>query len=174
MMDCIESTCLFSLRMSLLWAPVLKANGCYIGAYVTAVDTFREVLKDKHFPPGNSILFTSSPVGSVTISVVKDDIISECAINVSAVAGYAGRRVEAKAKLEANRKRHLECTDFNRIPTTGFPEHYFKFAAYNELESRADVKTAILTAVFSSFQQQWYNGLQQLIENPYIYRRKLL
>ncbi|GJV75379.1 chalcone isomerase [Tanacetum coccineum] len=68
--------------MSPLWEPVLKANGCYTGAYVTAVDTFREVLKDTHFPPGNSVLFTSSPVGSVTINVVKDDIISEYAINV--------------------------------------------------------------------------------------------
>nr|GEX55529.1 serine carboxypeptidase-like 13 [Tanacetum cinerariifolium] len=35
---------------------------CYIDAYVTTVDTFREDLKDKHFPPGNSVLFTLSPV----------------------------------------------------------------------------------------------------------------
>ncbi|GJT83671.1 hypothetical protein Tco_1058013 [Tanacetum coccineum] len=31
------------------------------------------------------------------------------------------------------------------LQPTGFPEHYFNFAAYNELEQRADVKTAILT-----------------------------
>ncbi|GJX87999.1 hypothetical protein Tco_0340013, partial [Tanacetum coccineum] len=28
-------------------------------------------------------------------------------------------------------------TQFNRIPTTGFTEHYLKFAAYNELGRRA-------------------------------------
>ncbi|GJX24673.1 chalcone isomerase [Tanacetum coccineum] len=27
---------------------------------ITTVDKFHEVLKDEHFPPGNSILFTSS------------------------------------------------------------------------------------------------------------------
>ncbi|GKA78304.1 hypothetical protein Tco_0784841 [Tanacetum coccineum] len=31
------------------------------------------------------------------------------------------------------------------MPATGLPEHYFNFAAYSELEQRADVKTAILT-----------------------------
>ncbi|GJR97141.1 Rho GDP-dissociation inhibitor 1-like protein [Tanacetum coccineum] len=46
-------------RMSRLWAPALKANGCYIDAYVPAVDKFREILKDTHFPPGDSILFKS-------------------------------------------------------------------------------------------------------------------
>lgn len=60
-----------SERISQLWAPVLKANGCYTDAYVTAVDKFHEVLKDEHFPPGNSILFTSSPVGSVKVSTIR-------------------------------------------------------------------------------------------------------
>ncbi|GJY79919.1 hypothetical protein Tco_0492670 [Tanacetum coccineum] len=36
----------FSQRMSRLWVPVLKANGCYIDAYVPAIDKFREILKE--------------------------------------------------------------------------------------------------------------------------------
>ncbi|PWA68104.1 Chalcone--flavonone isomerase [Artemisia annua] len=71
-----------SERISQLWAPVLKANGCYTDAYVTAVDKFREILKDEHFPPGNSILFTSSPVGSLKLNLAKDGIIAEDAIMV--------------------------------------------------------------------------------------------
>ncbi|GJV33970.1 nucleotide-binding alpha-beta plait domain-containing protein [Tanacetum coccineum] len=36
----------FSQRMSRLWVPVLKANGCYIDAYVPAMKMFREILKE--------------------------------------------------------------------------------------------------------------------------------
>ncbi|GJX70018.1 hypothetical protein Tco_0307189 [Tanacetum coccineum] len=34
--------------------------------------------------------------------------ITRAGRRVAAIIGYAGRRVEAKAKLEANRERHLE------------------------------------------------------------------
>nr|GEU65845.1 chalcone isomerase [Tanacetum cinerariifolium] len=51
--------------MSQLCAAVLKANGCYIDAYVPAVDKFREILKDTYFPPGDSILFTSEILSKI-------------------------------------------------------------------------------------------------------------
>nr|GEZ60221.1 nucleic acid-binding, OB-fold protein [Tanacetum cinerariifolium] len=35
--------------------------------------------------------------------------------------------------------------DVQQIPNSDFPEHYFNFAAYNELAARADVRNAILT-----------------------------
>nr|GEV62030.1 hypothetical protein [Tanacetum cinerariifolium] len=38
-------------------------------------------------------------------------------------------------------------TSIEPIPNDSFPEHYFKFEAYNEVQSKADVKDATLTAI---------------------------
>ncbi|GJX82626.1 GOLM25 protein [Tanacetum coccineum] len=44
----IEAFHVFKSFLGVSGQPVLKANGCYIDAYFTAVDKFREVLKDEH------------------------------------------------------------------------------------------------------------------------------
>ncbi|GJT02304.1 sucrose synthase [Tanacetum coccineum] len=40
-------------------------------------------------------------------------------------------------------------TQFEAAPNIGFPKHYFNFAAYNELQSRADITDSILTVATS-------------------------
>ncbi|KAI3449527.1 hypothetical protein Pfo_006192 [Paulownia fortunei] len=54
-----------------------KAIGKYTDAESEATKKFLEVFKDETFPPGASILFTQSPVGSLTISFSKDDSLPE-------------------------------------------------------------------------------------------------
>nr|GEU34846.1 nucleic acid-binding, OB-fold protein [Tanacetum cinerariifolium] len=44
--------------------------------------------------------------------------------------------------LYVTRKRY---TRIEPIANDSFPEHYFNFAAYNEVQSKADVKDATLT-----------------------------
>ncbi|PWA38106.1 Chalcone--flavonone isomerase [Artemisia annua] len=66
----------FSETISQLWVGILKANGTYSDADVTNIVKFLDALKDESFAPGASILFTSSPAGSVTVNLVKDGIIS--------------------------------------------------------------------------------------------------
>ncbi|PSR93061.1 Chalcone--flavonone isomerase [Actinidia chinensis var. chinensis] len=54
-----------------------KAVGIHTDAEAKAVEKFIEVFKDETFPPGASILFTQSPLGSLTISFSKDGSIPE-------------------------------------------------------------------------------------------------
>ncbi|KAL3827856.1 hypothetical protein ACJIZ3_016658 [Penstemon smallii] len=54
-----------------------KAVGTYTDAESEATKKFIEVLKNKTFPPGASILFTQSPLGSLTISFSKDSSLPE-------------------------------------------------------------------------------------------------
>lgn len=44
-----------------------KALGIYTEAEEKAIEKFVEVFKDETFPPGASILFTQSPLGSLTV-----------------------------------------------------------------------------------------------------------
>ena len=46
-----------------------KSVGIYTDAEAKAIEKFNEVLKDETFPPGNSILFTHSPLGALTVSI---------------------------------------------------------------------------------------------------------
>lgn len=46
-----------------------KGVGTYTDDEANAVEQFLEVFKDETFPPGASILFTQSPLGSLTVSV---------------------------------------------------------------------------------------------------------
>ncbi|PWA47193.1 chalcone isomerase [Artemisia annua] len=100
----------FSETISQLWVEILKANGTYTDADVTNIVKFLNALKDESFAPGASILFTSSPAGSVTVNLVKDGIISEAAIVVfenekwgatvmESVIGKNGVSQEAKQSL---------------------------------------------------------------------------
>lgn len=45
-----------------------KAIGIYTDDEAKAVEKFLETFKDEKFPPGHSILFTQSPLGSLTVS----------------------------------------------------------------------------------------------------------
>ncbi|CAK9155081.1 unnamed protein product [Ilex paraguariensis] len=54
-----------------------KAVGTYTDAEEKAIEKFIEVFKDETFPPGASILFTQSPLGSLTISFSKDGTIPD-------------------------------------------------------------------------------------------------
>nr|P11651.1 RecName: Full=Chalcone--flavanone isomerase B; Short=CHI-B; Short=Chalcone isomerase B [Petunia x hybrida]CAA32730.1 chalcone isomerase [Petunia x hybrida]prf//1807331B chalcone flavanone isomerase [Petunia x hybrida] len=54
-----------------------KATGTYSDAGSRAIEKFLNVVKSETFLPGASILFTQSPLGSLTISFTKDDSISE-------------------------------------------------------------------------------------------------
>ncbi|GJU78511.1 hypothetical protein Tco_1275581 [Tanacetum coccineum] len=52
-----------------------------------------------------------------------------------------------KLLKEEERRRKKEETERKPIPNDSFPEHYFKFAAYNEVQSKADMHGATLTAL---------------------------
>lgn len=54
-----------------------KMVGTYTDAEAKAIEKFIEVFKDENFPPGASILFTQSPLGSLTIAFSKDGSIPE-------------------------------------------------------------------------------------------------
>ncbi|KAM7499220.1 hypothetical protein LguiA_023634 [Lonicera macranthoides] len=54
-----------------------KALGIYTEAEEKAIEKFVEVFKDETFPPGASILFTQSPLGSLTISFSKSCCLPE-------------------------------------------------------------------------------------------------
>ncbi|CAI9785626.1 unnamed protein product [Fraxinus pennsylvanica] len=54
-----------------------KAIGTYTDAESKAIEKFLEVFKNENFPPGSSILFTQSPLGSLTISFSKGDSLPE-------------------------------------------------------------------------------------------------
>ncbi|KAL0340105.1 UNVERIFIED_CONTAM: Chalcone--flavonone isomerase [Sesamum radiatum] len=54
-----------------------KAVGKYTDAQSEATKKFLQVFRNETFPPGASILFTQSPLGSLTISFSKDGSIPE-------------------------------------------------------------------------------------------------
>ncbi|KAK4407043.1 Chalcone--flavonone isomerase [Sesamum angolense] len=54
-----------------------KAVGKYTDAESEATKKFLQVFRNETFPPGASILFTQSPLGSLTISFSKDGSITE-------------------------------------------------------------------------------------------------
>ncbi|XP_068637701.1 chalcone--flavanone isomerase [Aristolochia californica] len=54
-----------------------KAAGIYTEAEAMAVEKFKQVFKDENFPPNSSILFTLSPLGSLTIAFSKDSTVPE-------------------------------------------------------------------------------------------------
>ncbi|XP_060214974.1 chalcone--flavanone isomerase [Lycium barbarum] len=54
-----------------------KAIGTYGDAESQAIEKFLNVFQSETFPPGASILFTQSPLGSLTISFTKDDSIPD-------------------------------------------------------------------------------------------------
>nr|GEU93095.1 chalcone isomerase [Tanacetum cinerariifolium] len=67
----------YSEKVSEMCVGVWKAHGTYTDADGATIDKFLEVFKDENFLPGASILFTTSPDGSLTISFSKDGIIPE-------------------------------------------------------------------------------------------------
>lgn len=49
---------------------IWKSLGRYTDAESKAIEQFIKVFKDENFPPGASILFTISPLGSLTVSKI--------------------------------------------------------------------------------------------------------
>ena len=72
----------YSEKVCEMCVGVWKAHGTYTDADGATLDKFLEVFKDKNFPPGSSIRFTISPVGSIAISFSKHDMIPETATAV--------------------------------------------------------------------------------------------
>ncbi|XP_052206143.1 chalcone--flavanone isomerase-like isoform X2 [Diospyros lotus] len=54
-----------------------KAIGTYTDSEAKAIEKFMEIFKDENFPPGASILFTQSPIGSLVITFSKDGSMPE-------------------------------------------------------------------------------------------------
>uniref|UniRef100_A0AAU8HMI8 Chalcone-flavonone isomerase family protein n=2 Tax=Silybum marianum TaxID=92921 RepID=A0AAU8HMI8_SILMA len=69
----------YSEKVCEMCTGIWKAQGTYTDADTTTIEKFLEVFKDENFLPGSSILFTTSPNGSLTISFSKDGIIPEAA-----------------------------------------------------------------------------------------------
>ncbi|KAJ9545664.1 hypothetical protein OSB04_025371 [Centaurea solstitialis] len=69
----------YSEKVSEMCVGVWKAQGTYTDADTATIEKFLEVFKDENFLPGSSILFTTSPNGSLTISFSKDGVIPEAA-----------------------------------------------------------------------------------------------
>ncbi|XP_071710757.1 chalcone--flavanone isomerase [Rutidosis leptorrhynchoides] len=69
----------YSEKVSEMTVGVWKSHGTYTDADEATIDKFLEVFKDENFSPGSSILFTTSAVGSLTISFSKDGTIPETA-----------------------------------------------------------------------------------------------
>ncbi|KAL4556838.1 hypothetical protein LXL04_035002 [Taraxacum kok-saghyz] len=67
----------YSEKVSEMCVGVWKAHGTYTDADATTIEKFLEVFKDQNFPPTSSILFTTSPAGSLAISFSKDGSIPE-------------------------------------------------------------------------------------------------
>nr|AHI86005.1 chalcone isomerase [Olea europaea]AHI86006.1 chalcone isomerase [Olea europaea] len=89
-----------------------KAKGTYTDAESKAIEKFLEVFKNETFPPGSSILFTQSPLGSLTISFSKGDSLPESGVAVienkllseavlQSIIGEHGVSPEAKQSLAA-------------------------------------------------------------------------
>uniref|UniRef100_A0A5B7BF61 Chalcone-flavonone isomerase family protein n=1 Tax=Davidia involucrata TaxID=16924 RepID=A0A5B7BF61_DAVIN len=100
-----------------------KAVGSYTDAESKAIEKFIEVFKDEIFPPGASILFTQSPLGSLTIGFSKDGSLPEEGIAVienkqlseavlESIIGKHGVSPEAKQSLASRISLLLkECDD---------------------------------------------------------------
>ncbi|CAH1445254.1 unnamed protein product [Lactuca virosa] len=67
----------YSEKVSEMCVGVWKSNGTYTDADAITIDKFLEVFKDQNFPPDSSILFTTSSIGSLSISFSKDGSIPE-------------------------------------------------------------------------------------------------
>ncbi|XP_031114949.1 chalcone--flavonone isomerase [Ipomoea triloba] len=87
-----------------------KAAGIYGDAESKAIEKFNDVFSDQMFPPGASIFFTQSPLGSLTISFSKDGSMPEIASAVienkplseavlESIIGVKGVSPEAKQSL---------------------------------------------------------------------------
>lgn len=89
-----------------------KSVGIYTEEEGKAVDKFCEVFKEEKFPPGHSILFTQSPLGSLTITFSKHDSVPDVGQAVienkkiaeavlESIIGTHGVSPEAKQSLAA-------------------------------------------------------------------------
>nr|AHZ31749.1 chalcone isomerase [Viola x wittrockiana] len=68
-----------------------KSVGIYTDAESKAIEEFRQVFKEETFPPGSSILFTQTPLGTLAISFSKD----------GSIPGNANAVIENKLLSEA-------------------------------------------------------------------------
>ncbi|KAL2535322.1 Chalcone--flavonone isomerase 1 [Forsythia ovata] len=99
-----------------------KAIGTYTDAESIAIEKFVKVFKNETFPPGSSILFTQSPLGSLTISFSKGDSLPESGNAVidnkqlseavlQSIIGKHGVSPEAKQSLAARLSELLKQRD---------------------------------------------------------------
>ncbi|XP_027120236.1 chalcone--flavanone isomerase-like [Coffea arabica] len=67
----------FSKKVSEDCADYLKVIGSYTDAEDKAIEKFHDIFKNESFQPGDSILYSQSPLGSLRISFSKHDSIPE-------------------------------------------------------------------------------------------------
>ncbi|KAJ9684090.1 hypothetical protein PVL29_016536 [Vitis rotundifolia] len=67
----------YSDKVSENCVAIWKSVGIYTDAEAKAIEKFKEVFEDETFPPGNSVLFTHSPLGPLSISFSKDGSLPE-------------------------------------------------------------------------------------------------
>ncbi|KAL2896366.1 Chalcone--flavonone isomerase [Bienertia sinuspersici] len=102
----------YSEKVSENCVAIWKAIGVYTNEEAMSIDKFLEAFKDEKFPPGHSIVFTQSPLGSLTIGFCKHDCIPEAGnvviVNknlseavLESIIGEHGVSPEAKQSLAA-------------------------------------------------------------------------
>ncbi|KAL6959133.1 chalcone isomerase [Sarracenia purpurea var. burkii] len=106
-----------------------KAIGTYTDAEAKAIEKFIEVFNDETFPPGSSILFTQSPLGSLSIGFSKDGAFPETNVVIienkqlseavlESIIGKHGVSPAAKQSLAARMSELLKESDENKAPKT--------------------------------------------------------
>ncbi|XP_043701434.1 chalcone--flavanone isomerase-like isoform X3 [Telopea speciosissima] len=130
-----------------------KAVGIYTDAEAKAVEKFTVAFKDETFPPGSSILFTLSPLGSLTIafSKLKDGAIPEVGSVVienkqlaeavlESIIGKHG--VSPTARQSLAERIHGLLLEFDAVNVNGLGGDKVEVAKQENGESLQAVKTA--------------------------------
>lgn len=102
----------YSDKVSENCVAIWKTLGIYTDAEAEAIEKFQEAFKDETFPPGASILFSLSPLGSLMISFSNDSSVPEVGNVVienkqlseavlESIIGQHGVSPEAKQSLAA-------------------------------------------------------------------------
>ncbi|KAI7741847.1 hypothetical protein M8C21_011263 [Ambrosia artemisiifolia] len=82
----------FAEKVTKNFVTIWKSFGTYTEVQAKTIDKFLEAFENQNFPTGSSILFTVSPVGSLTISFSKDGSIPEVG-NVVIEEGKLGEAI---------------------------------------------------------------------------------
>ncbi|KAI7745429.1 hypothetical protein M8C21_021000 [Ambrosia artemisiifolia] len=82
----------FAEKVTENFVTIWKSFGTYTEVQAKTINKFLEAFENQNFPPGSSIFFTVSPVGSLTISFSKDGSIPEVG-NVVIEEGKLGEAI---------------------------------------------------------------------------------